>query len=93
MALGYHRAMGRTLSRDTSPEAEEVQLAILRTMPAWKKLRLVEDSCRATVALVEAGVRARHPRASEDEVRYRVRVAVLGKSLAEAAYGRPDGLS
>jgi hypothetical protein len=85
--------MARTLSRDTTPEAEAVQLAALREMPPWRKLQLVEESCRAAIAMTEAGIRARHPEASEDEVRHRLRVAILGESLAEAAYDRPAGMS
>ncbi len=80
--------MTKTLSRDTSPEAEAVQLAILRGMPAWRKWQLIEESCRLTATLVEAGIRARHPGASDEEIEHRVRVVVLGEELAEAVRAR-----
>jgi len=85
--LRYHGVMARTLSRDTSPEAEAIQLRVLRGLSAWRKLQLVEESSRLTRTLIEAGIRARHPEASGDEVRYRVHVAILGEALAEAVYG------
>lgn len=83
--------MIKTLSRDTSPQAEAVLLDILRRMPPWRKLQLVEESCRATMTVTAAGIRARHPDASEDVVQYCLRVAMLGESLADAVYGRPEG--
>lgn len=83
--------MSRTLSRDTSPEAEAVLLAALRRMPPWKKLQLVEESCAAAIAMTKAGIHARHPNASEEERLYLLRVALLGRSLAEAAYGPFEG--
>lgn len=41
--------------------------------------------------MTRAGIEARRPDASEDEVRHLVRVAPLGKPLAETVYGRREG--
>ena len=78
---------------DTSPEATEVQFRILRGMPAWRKVQLVEDANRTARQLALAGISLRHPEASETE---RVRLLlelVLGESLAAEVYGprRPAG--
>ena len=72
---------------DTSPDAVEVQLRILRKMPAWRKVQLVEDANRTARQLALAGISLRHPDASETE---RVRLLldlVLGESLAAEVYG------
>ena len=51
----------RTQSPDTSPEAERVLLDLLRQAPAWRKLRLVEDTNRAVKDFMMAGLRHRFP--------------------------------
>jgi hypothetical protein len=77
---------------DTSPEAAKVQLRVLREMPAWRKVQLVEDANRTACRLALAGISLRHPDASASE---RVRLLLdllLGESLAAEVYGprRPD---
>ena len=82
----------RRLLTDTSRDALEVQFRILREMPAWRKVQLVEDANRTARRLALAGISLRHPDASETE---RVRLLldlVLGESLAADVYGpRPTG--
>jgi hypothetical protein len=72
---------------DTSSDAAAVQFRILREMPAWRKVQLVEDANRTARRLALAGISLRHPDASETE---RVRLLldlVLGDSLAAEVYG------
>lgn len=76
-----------TLSRDTSPEAEAVMLGILREMPAWRRLELLEDACEAACSLARAGLRRRHPDADEGEIERLLADLLLGEGLAERAYG------
>ena len=73
---------------DTSPDAAEIQFRILREMPAWRKVQLVEDANRTARQLALAGISLRHPDLSEVE---RVRLLldlVLGESVANKVYGR-----
>jgi hypothetical protein len=77
----------QTLSRDTSPDAEAVQLEILRRMPPWRKLELVEGMTQTVYALLLAGLRERYPRATEEELRWRRAALVLGRDLATRVYG------
>ncbi len=91
--LRYHCDMAKTLSRDTAPEAEVVQLEVLRGLSAWRKWELVEESSRLTRILIVAGIKARYPGISEDEVCYRVHEAILGETLADAVYGETNGKS
>ena len=50
----------RTLSRDTSPEAEAVQLEIYRRMPGWRKLELMAEANQRAREQALAGLRLRH---------------------------------
>jgi hypothetical protein len=77
----------QTLSRDTSPDAERVQLELLRRMPPWRKLELVGAMTRTVYALLLAGLRERYPRATERELRLRRAALVLGRDLATRVYG------
>ncbi|MBZ5542315.1 MAG: hypothetical protein LAO07_01380 [Acidobacteriia bacterium] len=76
---------------DTSPEAERVQIQILRAMPSWRKFKLINDMIVTTRKLALAGLRERFPRASEQELRRRLTTLLLGPELATKAYGpEPD---
>jgi hypothetical protein len=77
----------QTLSRDTSADAERVQLELLRRMPPWRKLELAEEMTRTVYALLLTGLRERYPRATEQELRLRMAALVLGPELATRVYG------
>ena len=66
------------LSRDTSPEAERRQVALWRGMTPLEKARLVSSTSRATQLLALAGIRRRHPQASEEECMLRPGMLKLG---------------
>jgi hypothetical protein len=72
---------------DTSPDAVEVQLRILRSMPAWRKAQLVEDANHTARLLALAGISQRYPDASETERTRLLLDLVLGESLATEVYG------
>jgi hypothetical protein len=82
----------KTVSRtppvnDTSDAAAEVQIRLLRAMPASRKVELVEDANRTARRLALAGIGLRFPEASEEE---RVRLLMdilLGADLAVRVYG------
>ncbi len=82
-----HEASYPTLSRDTDPAAEAVQLAIYREMPAWRKFQLVDDAIRTSRSVAMAGLRKRHPEASSAELRRRFMDLWLGEELAARVYG------
>ena len=75
------------LLTDTSPAVAEVQLRILREMPAWRKVQLVEDANRTARQLALAGISLRRPDASEAERLRLLLDLVLGESLAAEVYG------
>lgn len=82
-----HEAPYPTLSPDTDPAAEAVQLAIYRKMPAWRKLQLIDDAIRTSRSVAMAGLRKRHPEASSAELRRRFMDLWLGEELAARVYG------
>jgi hypothetical protein len=78
----------RTQSPDTSPEAEQVLVELLRRAPAWRKLRMVEDTNHSVKDLLLAGLRERFPQDPPAVLRRRLADLWLGSELAAAAYGR-----
>jgi hypothetical protein len=77
----------RTLSRDTSSDAEAVQVEIYRRMSARRKLELVEEANRTTRDLALAGLRMRHPEAGPEELFRRLMDLMLGEDLTAEVYG------
>jgi len=76
-----------TLSADTTPEAERVQIELFRRAPAWRKMEMV-DALNQTVRIFAlAGLRQRFPQASDAELRRRLADLVLGEELAARVYG------
>ncbi len=62
----------RTQSPDTSREAEEMQFDHWRGLTPAQKARLVAGLTRMTNQLARAGIRLRHPHASDREVALRL---------------------
>jgi hypothetical protein len=76
-----------TLYTDTRPEAERVQIELLRRAPAWRKLQMVDQLNQSARALALSGLRQRYPRATPVELRRRLADLVLGAELAARVYG------
>ncbi len=85
--LRPHEAPHPTLSQDTDPEAEAVQIEIYRRMPAWRKVELISDAIKTSYVLALAGLRDRFPTAGDDEIRRRLMDLMLGEELAAKVYG------
>ena len=75
-----------TLSPDTDPEIEKVQIEGLRQMPAWRKLAMVGSMNRMVRALALAGLRERYPDDTPAQRRRRLADLVLGPELAARAH-------
>jgi hypothetical protein len=70
------------LSRDTSGEAERLQVRAWRALSALEVARIVGSSSRGVRALALAGIRSRHPGAREEELAAHLAVTTLGSELA-----------
>jgi hypothetical protein len=76
---------------DTSPDAERVQIEILRAMPSWRKFKLWNDLNMAMRHVALAGLRERFPSATPQELHRRLATLLLGPELATKVYGpEPD---
>lgn len=81
-----------TLARDTSPEAERVQIQIWRGMPTWRKLELVAAMSATVRSLAIAGLQQRYPSDSASQLSRRIAALTLGEDLATRVYGAVEDL-
>lgn len=72
---------------DTSADAEAVLTALLRNAPAWRKFKMVGDLNATVRQFAVAGIRQRHPDASEKVVMRHLADILLGDELAATVYG------
>lgn len=76
------------LSSDTTADIEQRQVDAWRRLSSVERLRLVSNTTRAVMELSLAGIRRRHPDASERECFLRLAVILLGIDTARQVY--PD---
>lgn len=72
---------------DTGPEAEQVLIDLLRRAPVARKLEMLGQMNAAARELALQGLRARHPSATERQLRRYLADLLLGPDLAARAYG------
>jgi hypothetical protein len=82
-----HRAV---LAADTGAAIEQRQVDAWRRLSPLERLRLVSDTTRAVTNLSLAGIRRRHPQASERECFLRLAAILLGADTARRVY--PDAV-
>lgn len=75
------------LPSDTHPDAEKVQIEILRGMSDPQKFRLLNDLIVTGRALSISCLRDRFPEAGPAELRRRLATLLLGPELAAKVYG------
>lgn len=75
------------MDSDTSADITEEQTRRWRSMSYADKADVVADLNRDVVRMAEAGVRQRHPKATQREVFLRVAALRNGRELSIAAYG------
>ena len=73
---------------DTSPEAESIQIDLLRKAPTWKRLRVAAEMSETIMLLSRIGVARRNPGATPAELRRLAAEVILGPDLALRVYGR-----
>jgi hypothetical protein len=75
---------------DTHPNIEQIQIEIIRRMPSWKKMAIVSDLNQTVALLAVSGIRARHPDASQEQVKRLLAEMMLGSDLAVKVYGNAE---
>jgi hypothetical protein len=73
-------------ARDTTEEAAQVQLDAYRRMASSDRLRVGLELTRMSRDLLAAGIRARHPEYTDDEVKWALIRAWIGADLFQRAY-------
>jgi hypothetical protein len=73
----------KTQSPDTSPEAERVQIELLRNASGARRFALARALTKMTVAMSRRAIQRRHPELSEREVDLRFVALHYGQPLAD----------
>lgn len=73
----------RTQSSDTSPEAERVQIELLRKAGVARRIELTFSLTQSAIELSRQGMRRRYPHASEEELNLLFIELNYGKELAD----------
>ncbi len=71
---------------DTDPKIEQMQIDLIRRMPPWKKLKLMNDLNETLKTLAMNGIQQRHPHATAPRVRRMLADRLLGEELAAKVY-------
>jgi hypothetical protein len=69
--------------RDTSPAQQDEYFARLRALTPEERLRIVSRLNRGVRRMALAGMKLRHPEASEQELRVRLVVRLYGREFAQ----------
>lgn len=72
-----------TQSRDTHPEAERVQIELLRKATVERRLELGLSFCQQVSEIARAGIRRANPSASKKEIELLFVEANYGKGMAD----------
>ena len=74
------------LSSDTNPKIEAMQIELIRRMPSWKKIAMVDSLNETVKTLALGGIRQRHPEATSEQIRRVLAEIMLGAELARKVY-------
>lgn len=74
------------LSPDTHPKIEQMQIELIRHMPAWKKIAIVDDLNEAVKIMALSGIKERHPNATPAQIQRMLAELRLGTKLAQMVY-------
>jgi len=72
-----------TLSSDTDPRIEKIQIELLRKMSPERKLHMVAQMNHTVHSFMMAGLKERNPNLSAEVLRTMFAELLLGKQLAE----------
>lgn len=75
------------LCTDTSPEAEEVLIRLLRETPPWRKFEMVNQMSDTVRKLNRIGMQKRYPNDPPEKIQRRLANLWLGEALALKVYG------
>jgi hypothetical protein len=77
-----------SLYSDTHPKIEQMQIELIRRMPTWRKMSIVDGLNEAVKNLAPTGIRQRNPDATPEQVHRMLADLMLGEDLARKVYNR-----
>lgn len=72
--------------KDTSEDAHQIQLNLIRKMTGSQRIDLMVKMCAQMKEVTKSGIRSRHPEYDEDQVHLAYARLVLGKELFEEVF-------
>ena len=75
-----------TLSADTDPRIEKIQIEMLRQVSPAQKMRMVAQMNYTVRTFMMAGLKQRNPEASPEMLRRMLAELLLGEELARKVY-------
>ena len=75
-----------SLYTDTHPDIEALQIELVRRMPVWKKVAIVDDLNATVKLLATSGIRERRPDATPQDIERLLADYMLGAELARKVY-------
>ena len=74
------------MERDTVPAMAQRYHQRIGALPGPRRLEIAAQLSAGVRAMAEAGLRHRHPRASDEEIRCRLTALLYGRSVAERLF-------
>jgi hypothetical protein len=74
------------LFSDTHPKMEQAQIELIRRMPAWKKVFIMDGLNETVKTLAVSGIKQRHPEAAPAQIKRMLADLMLGAELARKVY-------
>lgn len=74
------------LFSDSHPKIEELQIELIRQMPAWKKIAIMNGLNETVRTLAISGIKERHPNATPAQIQRLLANQILGSELAQKVY-------
>jgi len=74
------------LYSDTHPKMEALQIELIRRMPAWKKISIMDGLNETVKTLAISGIKERHPNVTPAEIQRMLAELTLGAELARKVY-------
>ena len=79
-----------SLYSDTDPKIEQMQIELIRRMPTWRKMSVVDGLNEAVKNLALAGIKERNPSATPEQIHRMLADLMLGEELARKVYPGTD---
>jgi hypothetical protein len=71
---------------DTDPKMEAIQIQLIRRMPSWKKISILEGLNETVKMLAVSGIKERYPQATPQQIHRMLAELMLGAELARKVY-------